>query len=105
MSALGRIAATLPVVSFVLIEVGKSTACRGELGGWQGGCVFWWAECVFAVFVCLCRRGKVDAFGKTSYQGQEKVGESVLCAGIAAGHGIIANVRGGSHWVLLVSAS
>ena len=56
-------------------------------------------------FVCLCRRGKVDAFGKTSYQGQEKVGESVLCAGIAAGHGIIANVRGGSHWVLLVSAS
>jgi len=24
-----------------------------------------------------------------------------ICSGISAGHGIIGNVRGGSHWVLL----
>jgi hypothetical protein len=43
----------------------------------------------------------VDAFGKTSYQGQETPSYDVACAGIAAGHGLVANVRGGSHWVLL----
>ena len=43
----------------------------------------------------------MDKFGKTSFQGIEKANEATLCAGISAGHGIIANVRGGSHWVLL----
>lgn len=51
---------------------------------------------------CRCvRRASVDKFGKTAFQGIETADEATLCAGIAAGHGIIANVRGGSHWVLL----
>jgi len=31
----------------------------------------------------------------------EKASEATICSGLSAGHGIIANVRGGAHWVLL----
>jgi hypothetical protein len=43
----------------------------------------------------------VDAFGKTSFQGIENADYDTICTGLKAGHGIIGNVRGGSHWVLL----
>eukprot|EP00055_Hartaetosiga_balthica_P008606 m.32617 g.32617 ORF g.32617 m.32617 type:complete len:218 (-) comp6393_c0_seq2:5479-6132(-) len=43
----------------------------------------------------------VDRLGKTSYQGMENPSESVVASGLSQCHGIIANVRGGSHWVLL----
>ena len=45
--------------------------------------------------------GSVDSLG-ISYQGQEHdVSVATLTAGLEACHGIIANVRSGSHWVLL----
>ena len=45
--------------------------------------------------------GTVDSFG-LSYQGQESgISVDTLAAGLNACHGIIANVRDGSHWVLL----
>jgi len=44
----------------------------------------------------------VDSAFSVSYQGQEtSVDVDTLQKGLAACHGIIANVRGGSHWVLL----
>eukprot|EP01012_Entosiphon_sulcatum_P002857 TRINITY_DN1070_c0_g1_i1.p2 TRINITY_DN1070_c0_g1~~TRINITY_DN1070_c0_g1_i1.p2 ORF type:complete len:221 (+),score=34.69 TRINITY_DN1070_c0_g1_i1:40-702(+) len=56
-------------------------------GGYVSGCDIIWS--------------KADAFGKTSFQGLEKAGESAICSGLSAGHGIIANVNNGQHWVLL----
>jgi len=56
-------------------------------GGYAGGCNLVW--------------GKADAFGKTSFQGIETANEAAICSGLKAGHGIVANVNGGGHWVLL----
>jgi len=56
-------------------------------GGYESGCDIVWS--------------KVDAYGKSSFQGIEKASESAICTGIAAGHAVIANVNGGEHWVLL----
>jgi len=56
-------------------------------GGYANGCEIYW--------------GKVDAFGKTSYQGMETADESAICSGLSKGHGIVANVHNGGHWVLL----
>jgi len=56
-------------------------------GGYANGCDIIWA--------------KADAFGKTTFQAMETASEDSICSGISAGHGIIANVRGGTHWVLL----
>jgi len=56
-------------------------------GGYVDGCDIIWS--------------KADAYGKTTFQAIETAAESDICAGLAANHGIIANVRGGSHWVLL----
>ena len=43
----------------------------------------------------------VDAFHKVTFQGIETASYDTICAGLRAGHGIVANVRDGSHWVLL----
>ncbi|EGD79723.1 hypothetical protein PTSG_10707 [Salpingoeca rosetta] len=43
----------------------------------------------------------VDKFGKTSYQGIENPSINAVISGLQSCHGIIANVRGGTHWVLL----
>lgn len=56
-------------------------------GGYASGCNIVWA--------------KADAFGKTTFQGIETANESEICNGLSKGHGIIANVNGGGHWVLL----
>jgi len=56
-------------------------------GGYVSGCDIVWS--------------KVDAFGKTAFQGVETANEASICSGLSAGHGIIANVNGGEHWVLL----
>ncbi|EGD79724.1 hypothetical protein PTSG_10708 [Salpingoeca rosetta] len=60
-------------------------------GGYESGDLILW--------------GSVDKLGKTSFQGLEKPALSDVISGIQAVrfkcHGIIANVRGGSHWVLL----
>jgi hypothetical protein len=60
-------------------------------GGYVYGCDIIWAM--------------VDAFGATSFQGIEVADESAICNGLASMHGIIANVNGGSHWVLLTGCA
>lgn len=55
--------------------------------GYANGCDIIWAS--------------VDAFGATSFQGMETADESSICSGLDQNHGIIANVNGGAHWVLL----
>ncbi len=47
----------------------------------------------------------MDAWGATSFQGIEQASESDICNGLAANHGIIANVNGGGHWVLLTGCA
>ena len=56
-------------------------------GGYANGCEIYW--------------GKVDSLGVTSYQGMETASESAICSGLSKGHGIVANVHNGGHWVLL----
>ena len=56
-------------------------------GGYFNGCELIW--------------GSIDAFGVTSFQGLETADEGSICNGLAQGHGIVANVNNGEHWVLL----
>ena len=58
-------------------------------GGYANGCGLYW--------------GKVDALGCTKFQAKETATESEICSGLSQGHGIVANVNGGSHWVLLTA--
>jgi len=71
----------------VNVDPGSFNTWNQHNGGYASGCDIIWQ--------------KSDAFGKTKYQGKQKASEAELCAGIAANHGIIANVRNGQHWVLL----
>ncbi len=43
----------------------------------------------------------IDAFGVTSFQGKQHPDEDAICNGLSQGHGLVANVMGGGHWVLL----
>lgn len=56
-------------------------------GGYADGCDIIWSV--------------PDRWGVTSFQGIETANESEICNGLAQGHGIIANVMNGGHWVLL----
>ena len=56
-------------------------------GGYYDGCDLLW--------------GSIDAFGVTRFQGLETADEGAICNGLAQGHGIVANVNNGGHWVLL----
>lgn len=56
-------------------------------GGYWDGCDLIW--------------GTIDAFGVTSFQGLETADEWSICNGLSQGHGIVANVNNGEHWVLL----
>ncbi len=58
-------------------------------GGYANGCDIIWS--------------RADAFGKTSFQGIQRASESEICNGLSAGHGIVANVNNGGHWVLLTA--
>jgi hypothetical protein len=58
-------------------------------GGYANGCNIYW--------------GAVDALGHTKYQSMETASESAICSGLSKGHGIVANVNGGGHWVLLTA--
>lgn len=60
-------------------------------GGYVNGCSIIWA--------------KADDFGKTSFQAIETASESEICNGLSQGHGIIANVNNGGHWVLLTGCA
>ncbi len=41
----------------------------------------------------------------TKFQGIETARESAICSGLSNKHGIIANVNGGGHWVLLTGCA
>jgi hypothetical protein len=60
-------------------------------GGYASGCNIYW--------------GSVDAFGVTKYQGKQNANENEICNGLSKGHGIIANVHNGGHWVLLTACA
>lgn len=60
-------------------------------GGYASGCNIIWAS--------------VDAFGVTAFQGIEQASESAICNGLSEGHGIVANVHNGGHWVLLTACA
>jgi len=60
-------------------------------GGYASGCDIIWA--------------KADDFGVTKFQGIEYADESAICSGLNSMHGIIANVNGGGHWVLLTGCA
>jgi hypothetical protein len=56
-------------------------------GGYANGCSIYW--------------GSVDKLGYSTYVGKQNPTYSEMCNGISAGHGLIANVHNGGHWVLL----
>src|SRR3546814_2285343 len=60
-------------------------------GGYADGCNIYW--------------GKVDAFGVTTYRGMQTANEQEICNGLNQMHGIVANVNGGGHWVLLTGCN
>jgi hypothetical protein len=60
-------------------------------GGYANGCNIYWAS--------------VDAFGVTKFQAIETANESEICSGLSQGHGIVANVHNGGHWVLLTACA
>jgi hypothetical protein len=57
--------------------------------GYAGGCNIYW--------------GSVDQLGCTKFQAIETASETEICNGLKAGHGIVANVNGGGHYVLLTA--
>jgi hypothetical protein len=54
---------------------------------------------------CLINWGSVDKLGYTKYQGKESPTESEICNGLSQGHGLVANVHNGGHWVLLTGCA
>eukprot|EP01033_Poteriospumella_lacustris_P007894 gene7894-5672_t len=60
-------------------------------GGYANGCDIIW--------------GRADDFGVTTFQGLEDANEEEICNGLSQGHGIIANVNNGGHWVLLTGCA
>jgi hypothetical protein len=57
-------------------------------GGYSGGCNINWAS--------------VNAFGVVTFIGKQPgATETDICNGLKAGHGLVANVHNGGHWVLL----
>jgi hypothetical protein len=57
---------------------------------------------VFSIQMC---RGSVDAFGVTKFVGIQNPTYSETCNGLSLGHGLVANVNNGGHWVLLTGES
>eukprot|EP01111_Echinosteliopsis_oligospora_P010444 TRINITY_DN3244_c0_g1_i1.p1 TRINITY_DN3244_c0_g1~~TRINITY_DN3244_c0_g1_i1.p1 ORF type:complete len:194 (-),score=40.90 TRINITY_DN3244_c0_g1_i1:112-693(-) len=55
--------------------------------GYEGGCDILWSD--------------VDKLGYTKCMGAEKATYEECCTGVAAGHGVVINVRSGTHWVLV----
>ena len=71
------------------VDVNPSTfdIFLSDNGGYIDGCNIIWAM--------------ADAYGVTSFQGIEYADESSICNGLSQGHGIVANVMNGGHFVLL----
>ena len=72
-------------------DPGKFNQWLKSNGGYVSGCDIVW--------------GKVDNLGYSSFQGREKPAYSVVCDGVNNGHGIIANVNKGHHYVLVTGCT
>lgn len=60
-------------------------------GGYAGGCNIYW--------------GAPDRLGYTHFMGFETPTYSEVCSGVSRGHGVLINVRHGSHWVLVTGCA
>ena len=60
-------------------------------GGYSSGCLINWAS--------------VNVFGTVTYIGKQHPSETEICNGLAAKHGLVANVHNGGHWVLLTGCN
>lgn len=72
------------------VDPGSLNSWLDSNGGYSGCDIYW---------------GSVDKLGLTSFQGIENASESEICNGLSQGHGIIANVMNGGHWVLLTGSN
>ena len=70
-------------------------------GGKDPGTLNSWLKSNSGYSGCDIYWGSVDKLGFTSYQGMETADYNTICNGISNGHGIVANVHNGGHWVLL----
>lgn len=60
-------------------------------GGYASGCNIVWSA--------------VNKLGVVTFIGKQNPTESEICNGLKAGHGLIANVHNGGHWVLLTGCN
>lgn len=60
-------------------------------GGYYDGCGLLW--------------GSVNAFGVATFVGKQSPTYDEMCNGLAQDHGLIALVRGGTHWVLVTGCA
>lgn len=80
-------AAMLLSTKGINVNPGSLDEWLGDNGGYWDGCDIIWST--------------IDKFGVTAFQGLETAAEPEICNGLSQGHGIIANVNNGGHWVLL----
>lgn len=73
------------------VDPGSLDVYLSDNGGYVNGCDIIWA--------------KADDYGKTTFIAIEQASESEICNGLSQGHGIIANVNNGGHWVLLTGCA
>jgi len=60
-------------------------------GGYANGCDLYW--------------GSVDKLGHTHCMGFETASYADVCTGVSQGHGVVINVRSGTHWVLVTGCA
>ncbi len=75
-------------------DPGDLNAWLKSNGGYGSGCNIYW--------------GSVDKLGYSTFVGKQDPTYSYtteMCNGLAAGHGLIANVHNGGHWVLLTGCA
>lgn len=79
------------IIKGVSIDPGSLNSWLKNNGGYANGCDIIWSA--------------PDKFGVTSFQGKETASESEICSGVSQGHGIIANVMNGGHYVLITGCA
>ena len=60
-------------------------------GGYASGCLIYWA--------------KPDSLGFTHFNGKQNPTYATVCASVNRGNGLVANVNGGGHYVLVTSCA
>ena len=70
---------------------GSFNAWLRDNGGYASGCLIYW--------------GKPDELGFTSFNGKQNPTYSTVCSSVNRGNGLVANVNGGGHYVLITSCA